>query len=205
MKDKLIQGFERFHNGYFQRNREYLAQLAKKQSPQIAIVSCCDSRVDPNILFDLDPGDLFVIRNVANLVPPFETQGDYHGTSAALEFAVSCLRVKQVVVLGHAHCGGIRALMENDGSMKPDGFIDSWMQLAQGAKEEVLARTDLATAEMRMDACEKTAVKYSLKNLMTYPWVQREVAEGNLSLMGFYYDLRSGEMVALDEIDGATT
>lgn len=180
-----------------------LEQLAEKQTPQIAIVSCCDSRVDPGILFDVEPGDIFVIRNVANLEPPFETKGDYHGTSAALEFAVTCLQVKQVVVLGHANCGGIRALMENDTSIKSDGFIYSWMQLAALAKKEVLERIDLATPEQRINACEKTAVSYSLRNLMSYPWIRDRVEAGGLDLVGCYYDLRSGELVTLDEINVA--
>ena len=203
MIEKLSKGYERFRNGYFKRNRARLEQLAEKQTPQIAIVSCCDSRVDPGILFDVEPGDIFVIRNVANLVPPFETKGDYHGTSAALEFAVTCLQVKQVVVLGHANCGGIRALMENDTSIKSDGFIYSWMQLAALAKKEVLERIDLTTPEQRINACEKTAVSYSLRNLMSYPWIRDRVEAGGLDLVGCYYDLRSGELVTLDEINVA--
>ena len=202
MIEELIKGYERFRNGYFERNRARLEQLADKQTPQIAMVSCCDSRVDPGILFDVEPGDIFVIRNVANLVPPFETKGDYHGTSAALEFAVTCLHVKQVVVLGHANCGGIRALMENDTSIKSNGFIDSWMQLAASAKKDVLARNDLPTPEQRIDACEKTAVSYSLKNLMTYPCIRSRVEAGSLELVGCYYDLRSGELAVLDEVNG---
>ena len=204
MIEELIKGYERFRNGYFQQNRARLEQLADKQAPQIAMVSCCDSRVDPGILFDVEPGDIFVIRNVANLVPPFETKGDYHGTSAALEFAVTCLHVKQVVVLGHANCGGIRALMENDTSIKTDGFIDSWMQLAASAKKDVLARNDLPTPEQRINACEQTAVNYSLKNLMTYPWIHSRVEAGSLNLVGCYYDLHSGELAVLDEVNVST-
>ena len=165
------------------------------------MISCCDSRVDPGVLFDLEPGELFVIRNVANLVPPFETKGDYHGTSAALQFAVTCLNVKQVVVLGHANCGGIRALMENNRAIKTDGFIDSWMNLAAKAKEEVLAREDLVTIKQRIDACEKIAVRHSPINLMTYPWIRERVDAGNLDLVSCYYDLRIGELIDLDEIN----
>ncbi len=201
MIDKLLKGYERFRNGYFEQNRPQLEQLADEQNPEIAMVSCCDSRVDPAILFDVEPGDIFVIRNVANLVPPFETRGDYHGTSAALEFAVSCLKVKQVVVLGHANCGGIRALMETDTSVKGESFIDSWMHLAASAKKEVLARDDLETPQQRLDVCERTAVSYSLKNLMTYPWIRSQVKAGGLSLVGCYYDLRSGELAILNEIN----
>jgi carbonic anhydrase len=203
MINKLSQGFERFRNGYFQRNRARLEQLANKQTPEIAMISCCDSRVDPGILFDLEPGDIFVIRNVANLVPPFETKGDYHGTSAALQFAVTCLQVKQVVVLGHANCGGIRALMENNTAIQTNGFIDSWMNLAAAAKKEVLARNDLHSPEQRIDACEKTAVSHSLHNLMSYPWIRSRVEIGNLELVGCYYDLRSGELEDIEEINTA--
>ena len=200
MTDKLKAGYARFRSGYFVRNRERLEALALRQTPQVAMVSCCDSRVDPTILFDVEPGDIFVIRNVANLVPPFETDGHYHGTSAALEFAVTGLNVKQILVLGHANCGGIRALMESDGSIKPDGFVDSWMQIAAPAKEEILARSDLDTPELRTVACEKTAVRYSLRNLMSHPWIRSRVETGGLTLIGWYYDLRSGEIAEVDEI-----
>lgn len=198
MIEKLIKGHDRFLAGYFKNNRARLEQLAQQQTPEIAMVSCCDSRVDPTILFDAEPGDIFIIRNVANLVPPFETLGDYHGTSAALEFAVRYLKVKQLVVLGHARCGGIRALMEIDESVPPSGFIDSWMRLAAAAKQEVLARKDLHSDAQRLHACEKTAVQYSLKNLMTYPWIRQRVEDGELELAGYYYNLYSGE---LDDIE----
>lgn len=200
MIDKLIKGHERFRNGYFKENREQLEKLALVQTPEIAMVSCCDSRVDPALLFDMQPGEIFAIRNVANLVPPYETKGDYHGTSAALQFAVTCLEVKQVVVLGHANCGGIGALMKNDGTIKSEGFIDNWMQIAAPAKKDVLARKDLITPEQRIDACEKTAITYSLQNLMTHPWIQKRVESGELELVGYYYDLHSGELDCVDSI-----
>ena len=201
MLDKLLKGYERFRNGYFQQNREQLEKLAQQQAPDVAMVSCCDSRVDTGILFDADPGEIFVIRNVANLIPPFELKGDYHGTSAALEFAVTCLKVKEVMVLGHANCGGIRALMENDGNIKKDGFIDRWMQIAAPAKKEVLARTDLNSLDEKIDACEKTAISYSLRNLLTHPWVRERVEQGKLQLVGYYYELHNGQLEKVDEIN----
>ena len=204
MIEKLIAGYGRFRSGYFQRNQKRLEALALEQAPEVVMVSCCDSRVDPGILFDVEPGEIFGIRNVANLVPPFETKGDYHGTSAALEFAVTCLKVKQIVVLGHANCGGIRALMENNALIKSDGFVDSWMQIAEPAKKEVLARDDLHTPEQRIDACEKTAVRYSLQNLITHPWIYSRVKAGHLDLVGCYYDLRCGELIELAEINAST-
>ncbi len=201
MIEKLSKGYQRFRQGYFQRNRKKLEQLADKQSPETAMISCCDSRVDPGILFDMEPGEIFVIRNVANLVPPYETQGDYHGTSAALQFAVTCLQVRQIVVLGHANCGGIRSLMQDDDAIQSDGFIRSWMNIAAAAKREVLARDDLQTPQQRTDACEKTAIGHSLNNLLSYPWIRQRVEEGRLVLVGCYYDLRNGELTALAEIN----
>lgn len=203
MTDKLFKGYQRFREGYFVKNKQRLQQLALSQAPEIAMVSCCDSRVDPGILFDVDPGEIFVIRNVANLVPPYETTGNYHGTSAALEFAVTCLKVKQIVILGHANCGGIRALMENDTSFQAESFIGSWMNLARAAKKEVLARSDLQDEQQRIHACEKIAVSHSLRNLMLYPWIKQRVEAGALELIGCFYDLRSGELQMLDKIDSA--
>lgn len=204
MQEKLIAGYKRFRDGYYQKNRERLEQLAYKQTPEVAMLSCCDSRVDPGILFDAAPGDIFVIRNVANLVPPYETSGNYHGTSAALQFAITVLKVKQIIVLGHANCGGIRALMENDVSSEPGGFINSWMRIAEPAKKEVLARTDLATAEDKIDACEKTAISHSLRNLLTHPWIRERVESGELDLVGCYYDLCAAELLNIDVINTQT-
>jgi len=204
MIEKLSKGYERFRTGYFEKNRSRLEQLAEKQTPEITMISCCDSRVDPGVLFDVDPGEIFVVRNGANLVPPYETKGDYHGTSAALEFSVVCLKVKQIVVLGHANCGGIKALMENDDAIKSNGFIDSWMQIAAPAKKEVLATNLSSTKQLQIDACEKTAIKYSLQNLLSYPWICRRVEENKLTLSGYYYDLRCGELLVVEEINAAT-
>ena len=204
MLDKLLKGYERFRTSYFQRNREHLEKLAQQQAPDVAMVSCCDSRVDTGILFDAEPGEIFVIRNVANLIPPYELKGDYHGTSAALEFAVTCLKVKEVMVLGHANCGGIRALMENDGNIKKDGFIDRWMQIAAPAKKEILARTDLNSIDEKIDACEKIAISHSLRNLLTHPWVRERVEQGNLQLVGYYYELHNGQLEKIDEINADT-
>ncbi len=201
MLEKLLKGHQRFKDGYYKQNRERLKALAEKQTPEIAMVSCCDSRVDPSILFDLEPGDIFIVRNVANLVPPYEIKGEYHGTSAALEFAVTGLAVKQIIILGHANCGGIRALIEENNDIKKDGFINNWIQIAASAKKEVLARADLETVEQQIDACEKTAIRYSIINLMTYPWIKQRVEDGVLELIGCYYDLHSGELVMIDKMD----
>lgn len=193
----LIKGHHRFRTGYWQHNRQLLEGMVASQSPDVAMVACCDSRVDPVILFDALPGEIFVIRNVANLVPPFDSEGRYHVTGAALEFAVTGLGVTQIVVLGHANCGGIRALMEHDTIIKPGGFVDRWMQIAAPAKQEVLARNDLETLDQKTDACEKVSVCYSLRNLVSYPWIRSRVGNGDLTLIGLYYDLRNGRIARI--------
>lgn len=193
-------GYDRFRKGYYANKEELFDRLAHGQNPKTAMVSCCDSRVDPGILFDASPGELFVVRNVANLIPPFESGGEYHGTSAALEFAVNSLGVEQIVVLGHAKCGGIRALMEDNSSLEDGGFISRWMALASRAKAEVMARDDLQTPEQRIDACEQLAVRHSLQNLLTFPWIRDKVERGSLSLAGCFYDLRTVQLIVLKEV-----
>ncbi len=198
MLERLIEGYRRFRAGYFHNNRERLTALAEGQAPAIAIVSCCDSRVDPGIVFDADPGELFIIRNVANLVPPFEAEGHYHGTSAALEFAVTGLRVSDILVLGHARCGGIRALLER-APAPGQAFVSAWMDIAAPARDQVMQRLDLTTPEQRQCACEQAAVRLSLCNLLTFPWVAERVQSGALQLHGWYYDLYSGRITRLED------
>ena len=200
--DRLIAGFRRFRDGYFLRNRELFQQLARHgQRPGTLIVSCCDSRVDPAVITDCSPGELFVIRNVANIVPPFEQAGAYHGTSAALQFGVCNLQVQHVVVLGHALCGGIRALLQ-----QPEGsggnFIDAWMSVAGAARELALAQLRHADLEAQARYCEQAAIRVSLANLLSFPWVQERVAAGNLSLHGWYFDLDAGELLVHDSVTG---
>ena len=201
MTEHLKDGYERFREKYYQEHESLFHELAVGQHPKTAIIACSDSRVIPNILFDRPPGDFFVIRNVANLVPPYETSGNYHGTSAALDFAVNGLRVEQIVVLGHAQCGGIRALMENVPSLEQGGFIARWMQIAAAARDEVLARDDLETSEDRQHACEQTAIVHSLRNLLTFPWIISNIEYGHLRLAGCFFDLRTIDLSIVAEIN----
>ncbi len=198
MTESLLEGYQRFRTGYYREKQSYLGTLTKGQFPKVALISCCDSRVDPGILFDATPGDVFVIRNVANLVPPWEPDGHHHGTSAALEFAVSELKVEHIVILGHANCGGIRALMEQDPDTESDSFIARWMDIAAGAKEEVLANSEAQGFEAQCHACEQAAVRISLQNLMSFPWISAAVKKGHLSLHGWYYDLHDGLILQLE-------
>jgi carbonic anhydrase len=198
MPKDLIAGYHRFRDGYFKINRDRLDVLAAGQSPRICLVSCCDSRVDPATVFDAHPGDLFVIRNVANLVPPFEEEGMFHGTSAALEFAVTGLEVRHIVVLGHAHCGGIRALMDKKTDIESGTFIDRWMSIAEPVRQ-ALVSTLGAESEDLYAVCERHSVAHSLSNLMSYPWIQSRVDGGSLSLHGWHYDLAGGALSIMDE------
>ncbi|MCP5158223.1 MAG: carbonic anhydrase [Gammaproteobacteria bacterium] len=169
------------------------------QTPSTMLIGCSDSRVDPAILTDSAPGDLFVVRNVANLVPPYETTGRYHGTSAALEFAVCNLEVRNIVVLGHSRCGGIRALLEGYGQNdEGEGFIAPWVQIAASSREEVLRRWPDTSREFQQRACERAGIRASLVNLMTFPFVRERVEGGRLNLYGWYYDLENGELMQYD-------
>lgn len=202
--EELVAGYRRFRNGYFRDHRERLTALAREgQSPAVAIVGCCDSRVDPAVITDSAPGELFVIRNVANLVPPCEGEGTWHGTSAALEFAVRGLEVEHIIVLGHARCGGIRALMEEtEDSGNDDQFISHWMRIASHAREAALSPTLSLDFEQRTRLCELESIRTSLDNLLSFPWIRKRVEAEALRLHGWYYDMASGELQALDPDTG---
>ena len=194
--EKLIEGFKNFQSGYFQDHAENFKKLVKDgQSPRVALVACSDSRVDPAIVLNVDPGRVFMVRNVANLVPPCEDGGSYPGTSAALEYAVRGLNVEHIVVLGHAHCGGVRALLE--GSVSDDweaGYIPKWMSLVSSAKRRVEATLPDASLDIKLRHCEQGAVLVSLENMMTFPWIRAKVEERSLSLHGWYVDIEQGEL-----------
>lgn len=193
--NQLIAGFQRFREHSFENDgAQFLDLVQFGQTPSTLVVGCCDSRVDPALILDCAPGDLFVIRNVANLVPPAENQGHYHGTSAALEFGVRNLAVQHIIVLGHAQCGGIHALLEG-GVARDDTFISEWMTIADAAREQVEQEFAGASSEVRHRACEQQAILVSLKNLMTFSWIRERVEQGSLSLHGWYFDIERGELL----------
>jgi carbonic anhydrase len=195
---RLVDGFRRFRTTYYERKRSLFDALAEHgQSPKAMVISCCDSRVDPGLIFNAEPGDVFVVRNVANLVPPYAPSDEYHGVSAAIEFAVQGLEVKHIVVLGHARCGGIRALME--GRQAGGEFIGPWMRMAAGARDRALALTEGQPAAVTQRCCELEAIKGSLNNLMTFPWIRQRIEDGRLALHGWYFDLESGDLLWLGD------
>jgi len=168
---KLIDGFVRFRERHFARDDGLFRQLvAQGQTPKTLVVACCDSRVDPALVLDCAPGDLFVIRNVANLVPPSEGRVGHHGTSAALEFGVRNLGVEHIIVLGHAHCGGIQALVETGGINNPDSFIEDWMHLVESARASVAQDMPHASLEDQVYACEQRAISNLEWLPSAWPW-----------------------------------
>jgi len=194
--ERLVEGFRRFREQHFTENDALYRQLvAEGQSPKIMVVACCDARVDPAIVLDCKPGDLFVIRNVANLVPPAENRNSgRHGTSAALEFGVRNLGVEHIIVLGHAHCGGIRSLFSGSGA-ENGSYINAWMRMAEEVHAGVLRDLPAASQNEQMAACEERAILVSLENLMTFPWVRERVEKGVLALHGWYFDIEHGQML----------
>jgi len=196
---KLLEGYRRFYQSYFvEDDRLYKQSLAKGQSPRTLIIACSDSRVDPSIVFDADPGDIFVIRNVANLVPPYQPDSAYHGTSAALEFAVKQLGVSNVVVMGHSGCAGIRTLLEADDLKPPtSNFIHNWVNIAADAKKTTLARCP--DREKAQTICEHEGIHVSLKNLRTFPWVAEKVQKKQLRLHGWHFSIEDGTLLSWDD------
>ncbi|GAN78665.1 carbonic anhydrase [Acidocella aminolytica] len=192
----LLEGYERFRNSYWQEHKDRYSSLARDgQRPPAMVIACADSRVAPEMIFDCAPGEIFVVRNVSALVPPYAPDDKQHGTSAALEFAVNELNVRSIVVLGHSRCGGIQALMKGPGSGTHD-FVDSWMEIAKTARQRVCdapnaAETDFAA---QCEACEHEAVRVSLSNLLTFPWIQERVMDGRLTLAGLHFNVETGHL-----------
>ncbi len=201
LPEHLADRYRRFRFRHFAPNIDHYGDLASHgQSPGVMIVSCCDSRVDPETIFSAMPGELFVVRNVANLVPPYETTGKYHGVSAALEFAALNLRVKHIVVMGHSGCGGVRASLERDGAKQSQAeFITNWMSIIDDARERVLtALKGRPFAEMKSEL-EREAVRVAIGNLRTFPCVQTLERKGRLGLHGTYFDISSGTLSVLNQ------
>lgn len=195
----LVEGYHRFRAGDYQVQRKRWEALAEGQAPPVMLIGCCDSRVDPGIIFDTRPGEVFILRNVANLVPPFELGGGRHGASAAIEFAVVDLKVRHVVVLGHGACGGIAAALKGHDCGAPGhSFIDDWMAIIKEARDRVVN----SGAEDQQHALELEAIKVSLGNLRTFPWVRERETAGTLKLHGAFFAIDDGMLHVLDEQEG---
>lgn len=201
---KLVIGFRQFRKKFYEAESALFEKLTVGQSPKTLIVACSDSRVDPSLMASANPGDLFVVRNVANLVPPHESahQG-LHGVSAAIEFAVTGLKVENIVIMGHRQCGGIRALMSGSHE-KQESFVGKWMSIANSAKEKVLEEYGAPKSDGDMDKlcrhCEMESIAVSIENLKTFPFVSEAMRTRELNLIGIYFDLEQGQLFEYDEV-----
>jgi carbonic anhydrase len=202
--DKLLDGYRRFRANGWATQRARWSELAEGQSPATMVIACSDSRVDPAQIFDCSPGEIFVVRNVANLVPPFENDmSSRHGVSAAVEFAVTQIPVSEIVVMGHEYCGGCKAAMTRafaDAAPGHGGFIAHWVDMLDPAREAVAAAHGEGEAAQR--ALELEAVKVSLANLRSFPFVAAAEAAGTLTLRGAWFGIREGQLRLLDEASG---
>lgn len=201
----LIQGARHFKSRFYEHNPDFMRKLVEEgQSPVTLVISCSDSRVDPALLTNAQPGELFMVRNVANIVPPYSPSGSFHGTSSAIEYAVRDLQVPNIIVLGHGRCGGIKALLSTlAGHTLERDFIADWVSIAMDACRQFVGDPDNPGAQKEVslelllenqDLVERASVQGSLRNLMTYPWLRARVDAGNLSLHGWWFDLESGDL-----------
>jgi carbonic anhydrase len=200
--NKLISGYKSFYQRYYVEDDSVYRRLATEgQFPKVAMIACSDSRVDPSILMEAAPGEVFVIRNVANLVPPYQNDtSTYHGTSAALEFAVTGIGVEHVVILGHSKCAGIRALIER--RSQPDdanSFVHSWMHIADAVKQEIREHHNEKPFDVQAHICERGAIALSVANLKTFPWIAKNLELGKLSIHGWHFDIDEGVLWELTD------
>ncbi len=190
---KLTMGFLDFQRDTFLAKRAFFEQLALKQRPKILMVACSDSRVDPAILTNAEAGDIFMIRNVANLVPPCAHDESKHGTSAGLEFGVMALEVEHIIVFGHVGCGGIEALLTADPVLNREhAFIFNWLQIADEARRRTLIKCRHLSLTEQLRLLEEESIKTSLANLLTFPWIEERVRDGRLRLHGWHFDINDG-------------
>ena len=203
LPEKLLAGYHNFMHGRFPAETERYKALAREgQSPETMVIACCDSRSAPEIIFDAEPGELFVVRNVANLVPPYAPDGEFHATSAALEFAVQALKVKNIVVMGHGRCGGIKAALDTEAApLSPGDFIGRWMSLLAPAAEAITGNT-MMTATERQTSLERISIRYSVANLRTFPCVKILEDKGRITLYGAWFDISTGELWVMNKETG---
>ena len=203
LPEKLLAGYRSFMSGrYVSEASRYQRLATEGQTPETLMIACCDSRSAPEIIFDSGPGELFVVRNVANLVPPYEPDGEFHATSAALEFAVQGLKVKNIVVMGHGRCGGIKAALgPAQEPLSPGDFIGKWMSLVAPAAEAVSGNAMMTPVE-RQTALERISIRFSIANLRTFPCVRILEQKGRLTLHGAWFDISTGELWVMNSETG---
>jgi len=202
----LLDGYRNFMEGRYSAEQGRYRQLAETgQTPKTMVIACCDSRSAPETIFDCGPGELFVVRNVANLVPPYAPDGQNHGTSAALEFAVQSLKIREIVVMGHGRCGGVHAALNQGGEpLSPGDFIGKWMSMLRPAAEEVTQYKSM-TASERQRSLERISIRISIENLLTFPCVRILHEKQRITLSGAWFDISTGELWVMDSKTGDFT
>ncbi len=191
--EKLIEGNAYFVEEKYPHMEEELLNLVKYgQHPEVMFIGCSDSRVTPDLMLNTKPGDMFILRNVGNFVPPFKHDEDFHGSAAAIEFAIAVLKVKHIIVCGHSHCGACKSLYQEIPENDSYVHIKTWLKLGQKAKERTLKNKKFTTDEEMYSATERNSIRHQLDNLMTYPDVEKLVNNGKLQIHGWYYDIGTG-------------
>lgn len=201
--NRLVEGYTAFVGGRLREEQSRYEELAESgQSPEIMVIGCCDSRVSPEVIFDARPGELFVVRNVANIVPPYAPDEGAHGVSAALEFAVVALKIRHIVVLGHAQCGGVRAFAEDAEPLSPGDFIGKWMRLMAPARDKIGTRESAESPTDYLRRLEQANIANSLDNLKTFPRLNKMIERGTVSIHGAYFGVATGDLYVCDR-DGS--
>ena len=190
----LIVGYQQFKTKFFKKSCRYTQLVTQGQQPKVLMIACCDSRVDPAILTNSGPGDLFVVRNIANLVPHYNDDADHLSISSALEYGVLTLNVTDIIVLGHSHCGGIRALMQTKGNCGASSFIQSWLDSVKSTKDAVLKKYSACSINEQTHHLEKESLLASMNNLNTFPFINQRVVENKLALHAWYFNLKTGDL-----------
>lgn len=198
--DTIIEGYGKFKQKKFKHYKEHFSELAKQgQNPKVLFIACCDSRVVPSLLTSANPGDMFIVRNIGNMVAPYSPDNDYHSTAAAIEYAVSILEVSDIIVCGHSHCGAINGLYTDDRGDENLLHVKKWLELGSRAKDFIASSMPNATFEEKLRATEKSSIVFQLVNLLTYPQVEKRVNEGKLNINGWYYYIENGKLEYYDD------
>ncbi len=204
--NKLIEGYKNFHTEYFRNDKSLYKRLKEiGQAPKTLVIACSDSRVDPGIITKSGPGDIFVVRNVANLVPPYTKKENrtLHGVSAALEFGVRILEVENIIILGHSHCAGVRAMFNPKSVPLETDFIGEWVKIATPAKKRATTKYDTDEHQQQLlHHCERETILLSLDNLLTFPWIKERVIDKKLQIHGWYFSLGDGSLKYYDQETG---
>ncbi|MDP1758457.1 MAG: carbonic anhydrase [Thermodesulfovibrionales bacterium] len=195
---KLYKGIHKFQESYFKKEEEFFKRLSKEQEPEVLFITCADSRVDPNLVTQSKPGELFIVRNVGNIIPPYDAIKDKNSVAAAIEFAVLSLKVKDIIVCGHSNCGAMEALYKDERELTNMPHLKDWLKLADPVRDIVLKNYPETSAEIRQRITEEENVLCQLHNIQTYPFVQEALNAGALHLHGWYYNIETGKIYAYD-------